>query len=364
VCRVSCVSVCVSVCLCVCLCVCVKMAKTKKKSKKKEPKNKTSGATHPTSPADMAPAMSASRTTPDSAAARKRARIEAASPAGQPSVAMQIARRRGVRSVLPRVVPWRDWPEWDDVRVGLMGVDTHEAAHAIGRVRAWQSRGKVPHSVEATAALVEIGLSRGTGVPVRSENELRLMYSMALVRLVNGIVDAVQQKKFASPVSDLAGQVALPRILVDIRHTASHNALPSLPALSLAADRALQWLRQHYWDPQAAAVHTPPARTVEPLLQQYVRVRSRLVAAATKILQPSEQEIAQEIDTEAQKREDKRLKRQASASDLLARYQASFDYSVRVYPCMYTHIHLLRGGAHTHTHTHTHMQRTTTCTTP
>jgi len=68
-----------------------------------------------------------------------------------------------VRSVLPRVVPWRDWAEWDEVRVGLMGSDGKDAACAIGRVRAWQSRGKVPHSIEATAALVEIGLSQGIG---------------------------------------------------------------------------------------------------------------------------------------------------------------------------------------------------------
>ena len=236
--------------------------------------------------------------------------------------------------MVPRVVPWRDWAEWNEVRCGLMGTDSQRAAQAISRVRAWQSRGKVPHSVEATAALVEIiSTSKHIGTGARSvgswapsDNELRLMYSMALVRLVNGIVDAVQQKKFASPVSDLAGQVALPRILVDIRHTASHNALPSLPALSLAADRALQWLQQHYWDPQAAVVLTPPADTVVPLLRKYVRVRSKMLAAAQR-----EEEEGKEGDShsgvkspvEGPAKGDKRLKREAAASELLASILAS-----------------------------------------
>ena len=250
------------------------MPKTKKKSKKKvgaPGKGAASPGPSPGRPGSGEPA--------DSSGAPPRKRAAAAAEAGEsPAPAPRLAPRRGVRSVLPRVVPWRDWAEWDAVRAGLLGADAREAARAIGRVRAWQSRGRVPHSVEATAALVEIGLARAAAGG-RSENEVRLMYSMAIVRLVNGIVDAVQQKKFAAPVSDLAGRVALPRVLVDIRHTASHNALPSLPALSLAAHRALEWLGQHYWGPQAAALQSSPAATVEPLLRQLVHVQSQLLAA-------------------------------------------------------------------------------------
>ncbi len=253
------------------------MPKTKKKSKKKAGapgKGAPSPGPSPGRPGSGEPTESSS------AQLRKRARAEAAAGAAgdSPAPVPRLAPRRGVRSVLPRIVPWRDWAEWDAVRAGLLGADAREAARAVGRVRAWQSRGRVPHSVEATATLVEIGLARAAAGG-RSENELRLMYSMAIVRLVNGIVDAVQQKKFAAPVSDLAGRVALPRVLVDIRHTASHNALPSLAALSLAAHRALEWLGQHYWGPQAAALQSSPATTVEPLLRQLVHVQSQLLAA-------------------------------------------------------------------------------------
>ena len=266
---------------------------------------------------------------------------------------MQLARRRGLRPVLPRIVPWRDWSEWDQVRAGLLGAGATAAGRAIRRVRAWQSRCKVPHSVEATAALVEIKLaSARVSAPrdaVRSDNELRLMYAMAIVRLVNGIVDAVQQKKFAAPVSDLADSIALPSVLVDIRHAASHNALPSLPALSQAADRALEWLRRHYWEPQAAVL-TPPEQTLEPLLREYVRVRSRQLAASdahsdasdppatsagggsgskggkkkeTKADKEAMLREAEATEHKARAREEKHAKRQATADDLLARLLAA-----------------------------------------
>jgi ribosomal biogenesis protein LAS1 len=34
---------------------------------------------------------------------------------------------------------------------------------------------------------------------------------------------------------------------VDIRHTATHNELPTLAALRLGARHALQWLASQYW---------------------------------------------------------------------------------------------------------------------
>ena len=40
-------------------------------------------------------------------------------------------------------------------------------------------------------------------------------------------------------------------MLVDVRHEASHNELPSLALLRLAAEEALQWLQASYWQRQA-----------------------------------------------------------------------------------------------------------------
>ncbi len=45
----------------------------------------------------------------------------------------------------------------------------------------------------------------------------------------------------------VSGPPGLPRALVDVRHEATHNELPSLPLLRAAADSALAWLRDNYW---------------------------------------------------------------------------------------------------------------------
>ena len=58
----------------------------------------------------------------------------------------------------------------------------------------------------------------------------------------------------------------LPRILVDIRHEASHNELPSLALLRLGAASALAWLSQSYWQQQADHVALRKSQIVE-LLQ-------------------------------------------------------------------------------------------------
>ena len=40
-------------------------------------------------------------------------------------------------------------------------------------------------------------------------------------------------------------------MLVDVRHEATHNELPTLALLRLAAAAALDWLRSGYWQRQA-----------------------------------------------------------------------------------------------------------------
>ena len=53
----------------------------------------------------------------------------------------------------------------------------------------------------------------------------------------------------------------LPRALVDLRHEATHNDLPSLPLLRVAAGAALEWLRATYWNPQQHTLQAAGART-------------------------------------------------------------------------------------------------------
>ena len=67
--------------------------------------------------------------------------------------------------------------------------------------------------------------------------------------LLNGVVDQSHKRKGQS-ISDSANLIGLPRLLVDIRHEASHNQLLTLPLLRLASKQGLDWLKSHYWEPQ------------------------------------------------------------------------------------------------------------------
>lgn len=64
---------------------------------------------------------------------------------------------------------------------------------------------------------------------------LRQSYALAIIRLVNGLVDPLQQGIYARPISSIAAQIGLPSWLVEVRHAATHEDLPSLELLREAA---------------------------------------------------------------------------------------------------------------------------------
>lgn len=78
------------------------------------------------------------------------------------------------------------------------------------------------------------------------------------VRLVNGLVDPLQLKLHAVSLNAIAVQICLPRSFVDLRHQATHQQLPSLPALLRASRDALEWLKTHYWEKQKLEVSLNP----------------------------------------------------------------------------------------------------------
>ena len=135
---------------------------------------------------------------------------------------------------VPRVLPWLDWDAWLAVKHGLFSSDPPSQVAALEAVALWRLRGKVPHSVESTAQLVQIAFvdvtpaPRGGGGTGRSESELRLQYALAVVRAVNGLVDSSQQGYFAESIHGLAAAIGLPAWFVELRHDATHNQLPSL----------------------------------------------------------------------------------------------------------------------------------------
>ncbi|CAJ1424278.1 unnamed protein product [Effrenium voratum] len=153
---------------------------------------------------------------------------------------------------MSKVAPWSSWAEFHGVYSQLTSVEPRERAAGVKRVETWRTRSRLPVAVDVTASFVEIMLNdaylNSDTCHPRSDHELRLMYAMAVVRLVNGIVDVAQTKR--STILERAHGLEWPQIFVDLRHDASHQNLPPLPVLRLAAQEAVWLLVERFWRPQ------------------------------------------------------------------------------------------------------------------
>ncbi|KAJ1330611.1 hypothetical protein BSLG_009063 [Batrachochytrium salamandrivorans] len=155
---------------------------------------------------------------------------------------------------IPRAVPWAVQEEWDWVYYALYSSRSDLRLQAIMRVKAWASRGKVPHAIESTSNFVEVS-HRDTGLfSMVSETELRMQYSMAFIRFVNGIVDQAQKGAFSASASAIAESLGLPGWFIELRHAATHDKLPPLSLLRTGCSQALQWLQKNYWAIQQSFV--------------------------------------------------------------------------------------------------------------
>ncbi|EPS39201.1 hypothetical protein H072_7015 [Dactylellina haptotyla CBS 200.50] len=142
------------------------------------------------------------------------------------------------------------WSSIDDLKhlKSLLYEQTSEydgRLRALEIIRAWSVRGRLPHAIESTAHLTECALHDN---PRQSELMLRMGYSTAICRFVNGLLDPAQKSHFAVSMYNLAQELELPASFVDVRHAATHEALPPLGVLRTTCSRALDWLWAHYWD--------------------------------------------------------------------------------------------------------------------
>ncbi|KAK9841905.1 hypothetical protein WJX84_000441 [Apatococcus fuscideae] len=177
-----------------------------------------------------------------------------------------------------RPLPWSSWQEWQQVGDWLFAGTREAEASAISRISAWRARGRVPLGADLAATLIELRQrdQPGASSAESAEAVLQMQYSMAFIRLVNGVADSAQKGKVASSVANLAGYAGIPRMLIDIRHEASHNELPALPLLRTAASQALAWLQATYWKLQSEHLVACRERTHDLLEELF---SSRLLAA-------------------------------------------------------------------------------------
>lgn len=70
-----------------------------------------------------------------------------------------------------------------------------------------------------------------------------------IFRLVNGYVDRNKDGKSSKAVYHVAQKLGIPSHFVELRHSATHEALPSLDMLQICAHDALNWLWKNFWGP-------------------------------------------------------------------------------------------------------------------
>ena len=90
----------------------------------------------------------------------------------------------------------------------------------------------LPHALESLLSiLVAVRQDNASEVGSSSSLSLRQSYATALIRLVNGLVDPLQSGTYARSILSIAAQIGLPAWLVELRHAATHEDLPSLELL-------------------------------------------------------------------------------------------------------------------------------------
>lgn len=151
-------------------------------------------------------------------------------------------------------VPFTNWDEWMNIKNGLYSQEITDKQKYVNIVSMWRTKGNLPHSIDLTASIIEIQLKDNS---FNSKNKfdletdsLRLLYSIIIVRAVNGLVDPSQQGYFAQSILGIAERMGLPGWIVELRHDATHKELSSLSVLRAASQYMLQWYYDNYWEPQ------------------------------------------------------------------------------------------------------------------
>ncbi|XP_021734246.1 uncharacterized protein LOC110700988 isoform X2 [Chenopodium quinoa] len=210
-----------------------------------------------------------------------------------------------------KLVPWLNWEEWDFVRLSLFSSSPDSIAKALRRIAAWRCRGCLPIVIEFTASIVEVQqkdpyfreeLSNGAS---DSEDILAMLYTMAIMRLVNGVIEKTRSKPDMS-IADGAVEIGMPRMLVDVRHEGSHRELPSLRILRLASTKALNWLKSFYWDSQKNAIPYLSGKSID--VRKEIRSKLRDLAVSLKVKHSSGSNSSQVKENRSKKQIKRALK--------------------------------------------------------
>ncbi|KAG8220139.1 Las1-like-domain-containing protein [Butyriboletus roseoflavus] len=178
---------------------------------------------------------------------------------------------------LPRRVPWAYVDELEQVCSWIYAdeEDLEAKTLAIDRLSAWKAVTPLPHALESALAILAarmLDASCRDALSAKTALSLRQTYAAAIIRMVNGLVDPLQSGPYARSIAAIATQLGLPSWLVELRHAATHEDLPSLELFREAVRESLSWLLRNYFDPTlnpSTSTSSLSLRPITPLLRSY-----------------------------------------------------------------------------------------------
>ncbi|KAG7202155.1 hypothetical protein KM043_015837 [Ampulex compressa] len=166
-------------------------------------------------------------------------------------------KREGVR-----YVPWFSPAEWFQVYEQVYSDNVAEQIKAYKTLLSWKVRiPKLPVGVDCTLSILQVCLRDrewtpkiiSGELPVHYQNDLSLMYSTTIMRILNHISNIGHTKQ--TSLFHIARQLNIPEWIVNLRHDAAHgHDLPSIDLLRRAINILLAWLYEEYWAAEANAI--------------------------------------------------------------------------------------------------------------
>ncbi|KAK3913394.1 Protein LAS1 [Frankliniella fusca] len=164
-------------------------------------------------------------------------------------------------TVYKRIVPWFSMDEWKLVYNLVYSECQEDQKCGLDHLIGWKARCRsLPPAVECTFCIFQVL----TGDPhhlsekclsAATEQQLRLMYSTAVMRFLNLMLEVPNQEDLGGTMYSKAERLGIPEWIVNLRHDAAHGvSLPDLSLLRAASVFIAKWLNEHYWEQESLIV--------------------------------------------------------------------------------------------------------------
>ncbi|EKE39214.1 hypothetical protein ENUP19_0054G0003 [Entamoeba nuttalli] len=143
---------------------------------------------------------------------------------------------------------WMNWDEWKNTQVSVLEAlrepNEEKVKEALNLLLIWQTRQILPVQIEAT-----IGVLNSMCANVESPQFFSSVAGFTIVRFVNGMVDAPQKAGGQHrSVYQMAVELGVPTVLVEVRHSITHGTVPSSEELIECIKIISEYLAVNYWE--------------------------------------------------------------------------------------------------------------------